>query len=266
MPQACPTEYQALGYYSVENAEKWLDLDAFMAWLSRSFQSPLKEKLGNSLTVGSASTPVASRVEASIASKNPNRSQAGASSSLFASTPRNSRPRHSSPPIEISDSSEYESTPSKPQKKRKRRKSPPLRIKLEDSDNLEVEVVQVKPTKAARRRPENSDSDCEVEVVERKQRNAKESASAHPQAKKRQKRTTDDDNRVQITRQFSCKKIITLTRIPTCWSVPYDFEEVVYLLDLTQDTREWKDKNGDLMSMAAIIKSVVHDFSYAGSF
>ena len=126
--------------------------------------------------------------------------------------------------------------------------------------------LQVKPTKAAHCQQKNSDSDCEVEVVERKQRKAKESASAHPQAKKCQKRTTDDDNRVQITRQFSCKKIITLTRIPTCWSVPYDFEEVVYLLDLTQDTWEWKDKNGDLMSMAAIIKSVVHDFSYVGSF
>ena len=75
MPQACPTEYQALGYYSIENVEKWLDLDAFMAWLSCSFQSPLKEKLGNSLTVGSASTSVASCVEASIMSKNPNHSQ-----------------------------------------------------------------------------------------------------------------------------------------------------------------------------------------------
>ena len=183
MPQACPT-YQALGYYSIENAEKWLDLDTFMAWLSCSFQSPLKEKLCNSLTVSSASTPVASCVEASITSKNPNHSQAGASSSLFALTPRNSCPQHSSPPIEISDSLEYESTPSKPQKKRKHRKSFPLHIKQEDSDNLEVEIVQVKPTKAAHCQQKNSDSDCEVEAVERKQHKAKESASAHPQAKK----------------------------------------------------------------------------------
>ena len=173
-----------------------------MAWLSHSFQSPLKEKLCNSLTVSFASTPVASRVEASIMSKNLNCSQAGASSSLFSSTPRNSRPWHSSPPIEISYSSEYESTPSKPQKKRKHRNSPPAYIKQEDSDNLEVEIVQVKPTKAVCHQQENLGSDCEVEVIERKQW---ESASAHPKAKKHQKRT-NDDNCIQITK-FSCKKI-----------------------------------------------------------
>jgi len=124
--------------------------------------------------------------------------------------------------------------------------------------------VKVKRTKAAPHRQENSDSEVEVVEVERKRHKAKESETAHPQAKKHRKNITDGDDHVQITRQFSCKKIITLTKIPTCWSVPYDYEEVVYLLDLSQDMREWKDKNGDLMSMAAIIKSVVRGFSYMG--
>ena len=184
MPQAGPAEYHALGYYSIENAEKWLDLDAFMAWLSHSFRPQLKEKLCNSLTVSSTSTPVASCVKASIMSKNLNRSQPGASSSLFSLTPWNSHPRYSSPPIKISDSSEYESTPSKPQKKRKRRNSPPAYIKQEDSDNLEVEIVQVKPIKAVHHCQENLDSNCEVKVIKRKQHKAKECALDHPKASK----------------------------------------------------------------------------------
>ncbi|EDR04794.1 uncharacterized protein LACBIDRAFT_330283 [Laccaria bicolor S238N-H82] len=171
--EAFPTEYQALGYYSVKNAEKWLDLDAFMAWLSHSFQSPMKEKFTKSTSTPVAShartsgTPVASSEDSIMSKKlftHPT------PSSLFRSTPRAPQSQHSSSPIEIYDSSDYDSTPSKEQKKRKRRKSSPLQ------------------------------EDC------------------------------------------------------------YTYENSIML-----DTREWKDKNGDLMSMAAIIKSVDQDAWGGGS-
>ena len=74
--------------------------------------------------------------------------------------------------------------------------------------------------------------------------------------KKRQKHTGNSksskerDGKIQITRQLRCDTLKTLTTIPACWTVPQPDEDVAYLLDLSDDTREWKDSSGELLSMA----------------
>jgi hypothetical protein len=80
---------------------------------------------------------------------------------------------------------------------------------------------------------------------------------------------TDDDSTcpkkvkavpsIKITRQLRVSEIIRLTEIPSCWTVPALGSDIAYELDLTGDKREWKDKNGELMSMASIIKSQVRN-------
>lgn len=63
--------------------------------------------------------------------------------------------------------------------------------------------------------------------------------------------------RIRISRQLSCDELITITKLPTCWAVPETGHCVAYLLDLTDDKREWRDAQGELLSMAGIIKSQV---------
>jgi hypothetical protein len=78
-----------------------------------------------------------------------------------------------------------------------------------------------------------------------------------PCTKRRRAMASGKVEGIRITRQLVCKNIITLTEIPSCWSVPRPEENTAYLLDLTMDKREWKDADGELMSMASIIKSQV---------
>ena len=62
----------------------------------------------------------------------------------------------------------------------------------------------------------------------------------------------------KITRQCQVDKLVTLTKLPEyCWSIPRSGETVAYLLDLSDDKREWKHEDGSEMSMASIIKSQV---------
>ncbi|KAI0309098.1 hypothetical protein OF83DRAFT_1273383 [Amylostereum chailletii] len=65
---------------------------------------------------------------------------------------------------------------------------------------------------------------------------------------------------INITRQTVCDRIVTLKQIPTCWDVAEPGESIAYLLDLREDTREWKDKRRNQpLTMAAIIKSQDQD-------
>lgn len=71
------------------------------------------------------------------------------------------------------------------------------------------------------------------------------------------------DNVIKITRQTTVHRIIQLMALPECWSVPIDYEDTAYLLDLTADGREWLDSKGDPLFISAIIKlQVSMPFTY----
>ncbi|KAH6890263.1 hypothetical protein BKA70DRAFT_1234748 [Coprinopsis sp. MPI-PUGE-AT-0042] len=59
---------------------------------------------------------------------------------------------------------------------------------------------------------------------------------------------------IKITRQVKVKKVITLTSIPSTWSIPRDGSKTAHLLDLSNEDRDWpRDKEGNLVSMATLI-------------
>ena len=62
---------------------------------------------------------------------------------------------------------------------------------------------------------------------------------------------------IPITQMYSAREVIHLTETPRVWDVPHNGRDTVYLLDLNDDPNEWKDKDGNLLSMATIIKSKV---------
>lgn len=68
-------------------------------------------------------------------------------------------------------------------------------------------------------------------------------------------RTRLNGTHIPITRQRKVDELITLMSIPHCWSVSHPEHTVTYLLNLTDDSHEWWNENGELLSMAAIIKS-----------
>lgn len=62
---------------------------------------------------------------------------------------------------------------------------------------------------------------------------------------------------IKITRQLRVNEIIPLDSIPSSWTVPAPECNIAYLLDVRSDKREWKDTQGELLSMSGIIKSQV---------
>lgn len=60
-----------------------------------------------------------------------------------------------------------------------------------------------------------------------------------------------------MTRQLKVDEVVVIKDIPTCWTVPRPEHTIAYVLDLSSDTRDWRDNEGKLLSMAAIIKSQV---------
>lgn len=65
------------------------------------------------------------------------------------------------------------------------------------------------------------------------------------------------DGKVAVTRQLKVDEVVVIKDIPTCWTVPRPEHTIAYVLDLSSDTRDWRDNEGKLLSMAAIIKSQV---------
>lgn len=64
---------------------------------------------------------------------------------------------------------------------------------------------------------------------------------------------------VEISRQNSVDKLITITEPLDFYDVPRPGEgnSFAYLLDLRNDEREWKDKSGNFMSIASIVRAAV---------
>jgi hypothetical protein len=222
--QAFPADLLVHNYFTFDNASNWLDLDAFMAWLSASYQSAMKPV--NPITLCS-SLPL----PAPSASGSTQRSQTGPLPSS-----RRGPALSSSIPIEISDDSD---TDRKPLRKRKRKTSS---VKLELGDQDIVDLAS----------EDSSGSNCKTISTKswsRRSVNGKQKAKYRRQSSDR---TSDVEvGRIRITRQ--------LTSMPSCWTVPRPGAEIVYLLDLSDDAREWKDAKGEFLSMAAIIKSQVRN-------
>ncbi|KIJ56228.1 hypothetical protein M422DRAFT_239443 [Sphaerobolus stellatus SS14] len=68
---------------------------------------------------------------------------------------------------------------------------------------------------------------------------------------------------VRITHQLAVDHVENIDHIPTSWPVPAEGESVAWLVDLTNSSFEYQDKNGKPLSMAAIIKNKCVD-SYGG--
>jgi hypothetical protein len=127
----------------------------------------------------------------------------------------------------------------------KRKRSPPIEV-IDISDNeSEPNPISKLAVPAKKRVRVVKDEDKEPVLIE----------SSGPVANGK-----PDGAVIRITRQLVCQELVTLTTIPSCWSVPRPNKSVAYFLNLTADEREWKDSDGNLMSMAVIIKSPVSSF------
>ncbi|KAJ7673026.1 hypothetical protein DFH06DRAFT_1467440 [Mycena polygramma] len=205
MEQMFSPELVAIGYYTADNAETWLDVEKFMRWLSFQAQK-------------STATPPAT----------PSKPRPGSSYRLPpSSSPAPDTPSSSLPPIPP------------PQFRNKTAAHPTTSSPVYDSDDDAPPAPRLPPRKRKRgaSAASGSDSDC-VEVIETK-------------TKPRRKQ----------------KKRDVAELLPRgSWTVPRpDEEDYAYLLDLTDDTREWWDSNKQLLSMAAIIKLQDQDAWGGGS-
>jgi hypothetical protein len=215
-----------------ENASSWLNVDMFMGWLSVSFQSAKKP-----------ANPISLQSNQLLSMQCESHSMLQPRKNQTVTSPSCPKP-HLSIPIEISDSSDAER---QPMQKRKRPRS--SSIKAESADQHILDLVGLTSE-------DFSDSDYKIVST-----GLHHSADGRRKAKSRKLpsgHASDSEGRIRITHQLTCRKLVTLTSIPSCWTVPQPGEEVVYLLDLSDDVREWKDASGDLLSMAGIIKSQVH--------
>ncbi|KAF6749912.1 hypothetical protein DFP72DRAFT_1072820 [Ephemerocybe angulata] len=161
------------------------------------------------------------------------------------------------------------SSSSKPSQKRRRSPSPPRTVKKEVpedfieipdsgdesdipkmSDILRASLAKSKGKAASgtvNKKRSSSHGSVIIELSD------SDESSSLPQPKKKQK-TSASANEIKITRQTKVHTLITVTKLPSTWPVPRDGENVATLVDLSEDTTDWKDENGNEMSMAAKIK------------
>ncbi|KAJ6466503.1 hypothetical protein DFH09DRAFT_1381711 [Mycena vulgaris] len=232
-------DFVALGYYTEENAETWLDIDKFMRWISRNAPK-------------SATTPPSTPAIHNLASSR--REHIEPSSSQSALPPSSPLPSTSSPiprtspPLRARESVSFATHASSS------RKSPPNTIPISDSDE-DMPVSVTLPAARKRKRTSGteavdtaaSDSDCVVLPTKK------------GNGKARKKRNTGVKATHEVTKQFRVSEIIDVEEPQACWAVPDpdNGENFVYRLDMTDDVRDWVDDKGGLLSMAAIIKSEV---------
>lgn len=214
----------ALGYHTTDNASNWLNVDRFMAFLSDSYQQQASNSTSNPVTPA----PLAKK-------PHPRRAYVASSSSL---------PPTSSPVIELSDSSDTPPprvlAPALKRKRSSKVKSEPI------SDRATIILLSSGS--------EDEDSDVAPQQKSKQKKKVKPKAKKAKRAKNDGDDDDDDSKLIQITRQLFVKTITTLTTIPSCWTVPHPEAREAYLLDLSDDPREWKDSKGNLQSMAVIIE------------
>ncbi|KAJ7119239.1 hypothetical protein C8R43DRAFT_1152428 [Mycena crocata] len=222
----------AIGYYTEQNAESWLDIDKFMRWVGHRAQK-------------SAATPPATPNTSNRQPTRPSQSLPPSSPILPTSSP--------SPP-------HYPPRESHPVPDNPHSALPPLDP---EDDNIPSANTLLSLAPGKRKRPvvpepnpEESDSDSPV-------------GTPAPAKLKRRRKGKDigGNEKQEISKQFRVSEIRDIYELPSCWTVPRpdDGEDFAYRLDLTDDPRDWLDEKKQPLSMAAIIKSEDQDSWGAGS-
>ncbi|KAF8194842.1 hypothetical protein K438DRAFT_1968783 [Mycena galopus ATCC 62051] len=230
-----PTELVAIGYYTGENAEAWIDLPKFMCWLGHHAQKATE-------------TPPTSLMKRISIPRGHSPLPMGTLSQL----PPSSSPHPFSSPLPLqilpAKSGRVGGIPSSP-------------IRVSDSEQEDFPAFPPLPNKRKREesRPEPDTSDSDSDLVVKKKAKGKNA--------RRTPKDSGNDGHQAITRQFRVPEIRDVQKVFSCWTVPQtDIEkDFAYRVDLTNDTREWLDPKNKPLSMAAIIKSEDQDSWGKGS-
>ncbi|KAF9032434.1 hypothetical protein BJ165DRAFT_1568600 [Panaeolus papilionaceus] len=237
-------ELVALGCYTAENAPTWIDIQELVIFAAKQMQ---RTKLRASSGTPMPTTPA----------RNATLSQTGEQSRLtFMPTPSRST-QASSQLSEVRRSNEA--------------------IELSDSDNsLDIggptKSTHSSPVKRKRDTRSTLSSDSEIEIVSKPKPQASKKTSRLKKKPRQHEIVTpvsDSDNNpeeladIRVTRQLKVSKLVTITTIPSTWTIMKG--AAAYVLDLRDDGREWSDASGELLSMASIIKSQDQDAWGGGS-
>ncbi|KAF9044099.1 hypothetical protein BJ165DRAFT_1347476, partial [Panaeolus papilionaceus] len=115
-------------------------------------------------------------------------------------------------------------------------------------------------------------SSSEIEIVSKPKPQASKKTSRLKKKPRQHEIVTpvsDSDNNpeeladIRVTRQLKVSKLVTITTIPSTWTIMKG--ATAYVLDLRDDGWEWSDASGELLSMASIIKSQDQDAWGGGS-
>ncbi|KAH6897587.1 hypothetical protein BKA70DRAFT_1563041 [Coprinopsis sp. MPI-PUGE-AT-0042] len=244
----------ALGLHTVDAADEWLDARSFVFWASKYKQRNQRHsELGQTSLV--ASRIPGSSSSAAIASPNmhvpsvvpptPTVTVNPAENHSPAPSPSPSLPKPMfqlrldiPSPEELDNESDlpeieniFDAANSGPKKKRKRSK------KSDDIIEISSGGEDARPQRKQPKRP-----------LKRKR------ASRKVKVEETIEISDSPDELIKITRQVKVKKVITLTSIPSTWSIPRNGSKTAYLLDLRNEDRDWpRDKEGNLVSMATLI-------------
>ncbi|TFK94419.1 hypothetical protein K466DRAFT_593594 [Polyporus arcularius HHB13444] len=94
-------------------------------------------------------------------------------------------------------------------------------------------------------------------------------ASKRARKKAKQSQLNGHDDRIQISRETYCSKLVDLEKPPRCWNVPRPEgvdSNIAYRLDLSRDeATKWTTNDGKAMSMLAVIKREDQDAWGGGS-
>ncbi|KIJ53666.1 hypothetical protein M422DRAFT_241905 [Sphaerobolus stellatus SS14] len=95
-------------------------------------------------------------------------------------------------------------------------------------------------------------------------------ADVPPVTGRKQKRKTKGEKNIeagliQVTRKLWVKRVVHLSEVPQTWEVPREGDSVAYILDLTNSAFEYRNGDGNIRSMAAIIKNKSTDAWGEGS-
>ena len=275
--QTIPPFLWELTTLNADNLEFWLDFDRFIIWTTQYYQRNPQQTLNAEVASTPISVPISSKhcvshtqqsldaqvastpISTSIAAKyHISPTQQSLSVQATSSTPSSSlSPTQQSLSTQATSSTSIAA---------KYRVSPTLDDLFSNTDSIDFLLPRT-PARTLKRKHsadveviniDDSDGDLDHDssptkhLTTKRLRIKKEPTSAEIPANT----SLQANVPLQITQQLTLCQIISITTIPSCWTVPLE-ERIGYLLDLSDDGRQWNDSEGKPMSMAAIIKSQV---------